>query len=327
MSDNNKKFFGEMTKEEFREALKIILADDKDKRSFVEKIKDSFKELWDFIKYIVTFRFVFEIIEWFKNLHPIKDFLKFVDDVKYIVTFQFWKDFVVWYKTPLTQDVFIKRGKKFKAFIEELIDTLIFVIVFVIIIRFFIGEIRWIPSGSMRPTLLEGDRIVVERYSRFYEKPKRGDIMVFYPPSTKLSNAPLPLFARLTGIFCKDVAYIKRVIGLPGDKIEVKFEQDGSAYVWINDEKYEEDYIKSPYEYPQCPPAYASEYYLLSNQVMKCGPFYLGDNDYFMMGDNRGNSQDSRYWGTLSGDRFIGKAVSVFWPLNRVKSLRNKLNQ
>ena len=110
----------------------------------------------------------------------------------------------------------------------EIIETVVFVLVMVIIIRFYVGEIRWIPSGSMKPTLIEGDRIVVERYSRFFTKPKRGDIMVFYPPSTHLSRKPIPLLSRLTGILCKDIAYIKRVVGLPGDKIEIKFNKDGS---------------------------------------------------------------------------------------------------
>lgn len=203
----------------------------------------------------------------------------------------------------------------------EVIETIIFVLVMVIIIRFFVGEIRWIPSGSMHPTLLEGDRIVVERYSRFFTGPQRGDIMVFYPPSTQLSREPLPLLARLTGIFCKDVAYIKRVIGTPGDKIEIKPEKDGSAYVYINDKKYEEDYIKSVYEYPPCPDENTDKVLLLSDQVMKCGPFKLGEDSYFMMGDNRGNSQDSRYWGTLKKDRFVGRAVVVFWPTKRMKVL------
>ena len=59
----------------------------------------------------------------------------------------------------------------------------------------------------------------------------------------------------------------------------------------------------------------------MSDQVMKCGPFYLEHDEFFMMGDNRGNSQDSRYWGTLKQDRFVGRAVMVFWPLNRIKIL------
>lgn len=203
----------------------------------------------------------------------------------------------------------------------DTINTIIFVIVAVIIIRFFIGEIRWIPSGSMNPTLVEGDRIVVERFSRFFGVPKRGDIMVFYPPSTQLSRRPIPLFSRLTGILCKDIAYIKRVVGTPGDKVEIKFEDDGSAFVYINNKLYKEEYIKSPYEYPYCPDPNTDLTLLMSDQVMKCGPFYLEHDEFFMMGDNRGNSQDSRYWGTLKKDRFIGRAVMVFWPLSRIKIL------
>ena len=208
-----------------------------------------------------------------------------------------------------------------KTWWGETISTVVFVVVMVIIIRFYICEIRWIPSGSMNPTLVEGDRIMVERFSRFFEAPKRGDIMVFYPPSTKLSNKPLQLFSRLTGILCKDVAYIKRVVGLPGDKVEIKFEDDGSAYVYINDKKYKEKYIKSVYEYPLCP---SPEMDLLipDDRIMKCGPFKLKDDEYFMMGDNRGNSQDSRYWGVLKKDRFIGRATFLFWPFNRVRKIQ-----
>lgn len=209
-----------------------------------------------------------------------------------------------------------------RSSIGEIINTVVFVLAMVIIIRFFIGEIRWIPSGSMHPTLIEGDRIVVERFSRFFEYPKRGDIMVFYPPATQLSNKPIPLLERLTGIMCKDIAFIKRVVGMPGDKVEIKFEPDGSAYVYINDKKYEEDYIKSVYEYPQCPSARADKIFLSQDHVMKCGPFQLKEDEYFMMGDNRGNSQDSRYWGTLKKDRFIGRATFIFWPLNRIRILK-----
>lgn len=216
--------------------------------------------------------------------------------------------------------------QKYKEFKQtgtyEILETVVFVLVMVIIIRFFVGEIRWIPSGSMKPTLIEGDRIIVERYSRFFTTPKRGDIMVFYPPSTKLSRKPLPLLSRLTGIFCKDVAYIKRVIGLPGDKIELKTDPDGKTFVYINDKKYEEDYIKSPYEYPPCPPEKYASVISSQEQIMKCGPFKLGNDDYFMMGDNRGSSYDSRYWGTLKTDRFVGRAVTVFWPLKRIKVLK-----
>ena len=113
-------------------------------------------------------------------------------------------------------------------------------------------------------------------------------------------------------------------------KIEIKEEKDGSAYVYINGKKYEEDYIKSIYEYPECPDKNIDPLFLESDQVMKCGPFKLDNDSYFMMGDNRGNSQDSRYWGTLKKDRFVGRAVLVFWPPQRMKVLHqldNKLEK
>lgn len=193
---------------------------------------------------------------------------------------------------------------------REIIETVVFVVVMVIIIRFFIGEIRWIPSASMRPTLLEGDRIVVERFSRFYKTPERGDIMVFYPPFEKLQNTPWRVFSRLTGFFCKDVAYIKRVIGMPGDKFEIVTDNEGKSTVFINDEPLKEDYIQSEYYDKPC------------TGDMICGPVIIPEHNYLMMGDNRGNSYDGRWWGFLPEDRFIGRAVFRFWPLNRINVFR-----
>ena len=181
--------------------------------------------------------------------------------------------------------------EQFKANLKEAVDTIVFVVVAVILIRFFIAELRWIPSGSMRPTLLEGDRIVVEKITKFPQilknhsfenDPKRGDIMIFY---------------------------IKRVVGLPGEKFEIKQTIDGRSFVYINDKRLDEEYIMSEYEYNKC------------RENMYCGPFIIPENQYFMMGDNRGNSQDSRFWGLLPEDRFIGRAIFLFWPLKNIRGL------
>lgn len=207
---------------------------------------------------------------------------------------------------------------KLKANIKETVDTILFVVVAVILIRFFIAELRWIPSGSMKPTLVEGDRIVVEKLTKypnilkdhaFENTPKRGDIMIFYPPFVKLSTSPIAVFKRLTGFFCNDVAYIKRVIGLPGEKLEIKQSSNGAYKVYINDKPLNEEYIMSEYDFHKC------------KSDMHCGPLIIPENNYFMMGDNRGNSLDSRFWGTLPKERFIGRAVFVFWPLNRIQIL------
>lgn len=202
-----------------------------------------------------------------------------------------------------------EKYNSINPFAREVIETIVFVLVMVIVIRFFVGEIRWIPSASMHPTLLEGDRIVVERYSRFFTTPKRGDIMVFYPPFERLKNTPWRVFSRLTGFFCKDIAYIKRVIGMPGENIKIKPDKEGKYTVYINDEPLNEPYVKSAYDYPQC------------SETVTC-EFQIPEGYYLMLGDNRGNSQDGRYWGLLPKERFIGRAVTVFWPLKRIKRLR-----
>lgn len=215
--------------------------------------------------------------------------------------------------------------EKQHAFWKETRETVIFVVIAVIIIRFFIAELRYIPSGSMLPTLVgaenfKGDRIVVEKITkfpniikthRFESTPKRGDIMIFYPPFIEMKTSLWRHFCRLTGLLCneRDTAYIKRVVGLPGEKFEIAKNEDGKFSILINDKPLKEDYIMSEYDYPRC------------SQDMFCGPFIIPEDHYFMMGDNRGNSIDSRYWGPLKKERFIGRAVCVFFPFNRAKIL------
>ena len=177
-----------------------------------------------------------------------------------------------------------------KGALKESIETIVFVVVMVIIIRFFVGEIRWIPSSSMEPTLTIGDRLFVERVTRFYKKPTRGDIVVFYPPMTELKNTPLKVFQRLTGFFCKDIAYIKRIVAKGGDKVEVKKVKDNKYKVVVNGEELKEDYILNDFDYIKC------------NDEMYCGPMTVPQGYYFLLGDNRGNSQDSRFWGFLKED-------------------------
>lgn len=203
------------------------------------------------------------------------------------------------------------RKKEILGFLKETVNTLLFVITAVIIIRFFIGELRWIPSGSMIPTLVENDKLFVDRMSRFFREPKRGDILVFYPPEEVLKNDVWHVFARLTGIFCKDVAYIKRVVGMPGDMFEIRQDMHGYNWVYINGEQLDEKYIISRTGWIEC------------DENKFCGPFRIPPNHYFMMGDNRPNSADSRIWGFLPKDRIIGRAVLLFWPLNRINLLTN----
>lgn len=198
--------------------------------------------------------------------------------------------------------------KKIFSFLKETLDTILFVLIAVIVIRFFVGELRWIPSGSMHPTLIEKDRLFVEKLSKPFRELQRGDVIVFYPPDEPLKKDFFSIISRLTGLMCKDIAFIKRIIGMPGDKFEIKLEDYG-YYVYINDKKLEEPYILSKTDWMPC------------RDDMYCGPFTVPEDNYFMMGDNRGNSQDSRFWGFLPKNRVIGRAIFVFWPLNRVQKL------
>lgn len=196
--------------------------------------------------------------------------------------------------------------------LKEILSTIIFVLVCVILIRYFIGELRWIPSGSMRPTILEHDRVFVQKLDYPKKEIKRGDILVFYPPEVQLSNTPLKVFSRLSGIFCNDIAFIKRVIGMPGDKFEVKYYPKYDEYrVLINDKPLNEPYIISKTNWTPC------------TNGMYCGPFIIPKDNYFMMGDNRGNSQDSRFWGFMDKSRVIGRANFMFWPIRRINRLKD----
>ncbi len=209
-------------------------------------------------------------------------------------------------------DESIQEDKQTSA-TKEIINTIIFVLICVIAIRYFIGELRWIPSGSMRPTIMEHDRVFVEKLEYPHRDIKRGDILVFYPPEEKLSNSPWAVFTRLSGIMCKDIAFIKRVVGMPNDKFEIKYNEDKNEYrVYINDVALNEPYISSKEVWTPC------------SDRMFCGPFTIPKDNYFMMGDNRSNSQDSRFWGFLSKDRIIGRANFMFFPIHRINILKDK---
>lgn len=150
-------------------------------------------------------------------------------------------------------------------------------------IRTFIAEPRYIPSDSMLPTLYTGDRLVVEKISYKFHPPETGDIIVFQPP-LELQRRGYP----------KDQAFIKRVIGEPGEVITVV-----KGKVYLNGQPLQEDYIAEP-----------------ANQPFP--PVTVPKDEFFVMGDNRNDSNDSRYWGFLPRKNIIGKAIFRFWPLDRI---------
>ena len=195
--------------------------------------------------------------------------------------------------------------EKIKSFIKETVETIVIVLVLVIFIRAFIGEPRWIPSSSMEPTLQIKDNLIVEKVSRYFTKPHRGDILVFFPPQEKLNPSLWGKFTRAIGFFSTDEAYIKRVVGLPGDEVRVV----PNVGVYINDKLIKEPYIKEVFS-GYCSPD------------MYCGPLRVPQHKYYMMGDNRNDSTDSKYWGFMPDDRIVGRACFRFWPITRIGVLQ-----
>ena len=170
----------------------------------------------------------------------------------------------------------------------EGIQTIGLSIVLALGIRQFVAEARFIPSGSMIPTLQIDDRLVVEKISYRFNKPERGDIIVFRAPQKALDAAQVQGKA----------AYIKRVIGLPGETVEVK---DGK--VFIDGKALQENYI-------QAPPTYT------------LAPEVVPADEYLVLGDNRNSSSDGHVWGFLPGDSIIGRAAVRFWPPSRIGGLK-----
>lgn len=166
----------------------------------------------------------------------------------------------------------------------ETIKTLVTAGILAIGIRTFVAEARYIPSESMLPTLEINDRLIIEKVSYHFKDPKRGDVVVFYPTEV------------LEQQNYKD-AFIKRVIGIPGDVVEVN-----SGNVYVNGRQLEEEYINEAPDYDY-------------------GPVTISEDHYLVLGDNRNNSYDSHYWGFVPREKLVGKAFVRFWPFNRVGTL------
>lgn len=169
-----------------------------------------------------------------------------------------------------------RPGLHRSSFLRELLDTLILIgaiyaLVNLLTVRFFID------GPSMQPNFHAGEFLVVSRLSYLFDQPAQGDIVVFEAPGARPDDPPL----------------IKRLIGLPGDTVEVR-----NTQVYVNGEALDEPYINEPCSQSMC-----------RNAVWE-----LGDNEYFFMGDNRNNSRDSRRFGPVTREHVVGEALVRYWP-------------
>jgi signal peptidase I len=173
-------------------------------------------------------------------------------------------------------------------------------------IQAFIVKPYQIPSASMEPTLDIGQRVLVNRFLYHFADPKIGDIVVFNPPTGAVEGGGRCGVTKQPGQPCptptpdkSDTNFIKRIVAGPGDTVAIK---DGHPVV-NGVEKTDEPYIRP------CAPGEDCNYPV----QITVPPDY-----YFMMGDNRGQSEDSRYWGPVPRDWIIGKAFATYWPPKRV---------
>ncbi len=176
-----------------------------------------------------------------------------------------------------------------------------------ILVRAFVAQAYYIPSGSMLPQLNIDDRVVVSRLSYDLHSPRRGDIVVFKAPpalaaTVHLSSDPIVRWARdfgvALGLVEDQTVVIKRVIGLPGEMVSA---HNGSVY--INGEQLLEPYLPK------------------GTVTSPFGPVTVPKGDVFVMGDNRGDSYDSRYFGPIPLHTIIGRAIWKVWPFWRASFL------
>jgi len=215
-------------------------------------------------------------------------------------------------------------------FVNNLLDAVIYAGILVyLIIRPYVAQPFYIPSESMVPTLKVGDVVMVGKYNYRFGEPKRFDIVVFRAPDWALNPWQTP----------GKTDFVKRLIGLPGDVIEVR----AGEGLYLNGKLLKEPYIKDVPNYSMKVIngwVYSLEYGPFGDiQITKGGenimrqPVFdeqerqkvlrtpsqpIPKGKYLMLGDNRNNSSDGHHWGLLDAKRVVGKALFVFWPLNRI---------
>lgn len=171
----------------------------------------------------------------------------------------------------------IRRRPAWLTVLWEVLQTLIMAIILYFLIDTVIGRVR-VENVSMQPTLHEGQFILVNKLAYRLGEYDRGDVVVFHYPGSPPQD------------------FIKRVIGLPGDTVEVQ-----GGVVIVNGQPLNEPYIAAP-------PAYSSTWLVPENQL-------------FVLGDNRNQSFDSHSWGFVPFDNVVGKALIIYWPLDELRIL------
>ena len=181
----------------------------------------------------------------------------------------------------LASRIVVKRAAQIPAAVRtaivETLDACLFAALLSLVIITFVVQAFYIPSGSMEPTLMVDDRILVAKFMYRFEPVHRGDVIVFRYPLNPQRD------------------FVKRVIGLPGDRVQLK---DGVVHL--------DGTVLS------------EKGYTIKPDFGNYGPVTVPASQYFVLGDNRNNSEDSRFFGYVPRGNVIGKAIFIYWPLPRI---------
>jgi signal peptidase I len=185
-----------------------------------------------------------------------------------------------------------------KSTAREYFESILVAVVLALFVRTFVFQAFKIPTGSMKPNLLVGDHLIVNKF-------------IFAPAASGLERALLPMRPIERGDIVvfkypeePERDFIKRVIGLPGETLELQ-----NQTVLINGQP-----LTEPYAHYLFPPAAESQ--MEGDLRRKYGPVTVPDGHYFMMGDNRDDSQDSRFWGFLPQTYVKGRALFIYWSFD-----------
>ena len=186
-----------------------------------------------------------------------------------------------------------------KSTSREYFESIVVAVILALFVRTFVFQAFKIPTGSMKPNLLVGDHLLVNKF-------------IFAPAASAIERALLPMRQIRRGdiIVFKfpeepDRDFIKRTIGLPGDTIELK-----NQTVFVNGQPLVEPYAR--YLFPPADETQTDGFDLRR----KYGPVTVPEGHYFMMGDNRDDSQDSRFWGFLPQSYVKGRALFIYWSFD-----------
>lgn len=203
------------------------------------------------------------------------------------------------------------RHRRRGGFFSELPGLLLLAFLLALLLKAFVVQAFYIPSMSMEPTLAVGERVLVNKLAFLFGGPERGAVVVF-SDETGPAGQPRGFLGRVGELFASGLGlptsgerdFIKRIIGLPGDVVELR---DG--VVFVNGAPLPES-------------AGGDGGYLTSGDLSDYGPVIVGEGRYFMLGDNRPNSADSRFGlGQIARDDVVGRAFMVVWPFGGAGTL------